>query len=59
MSVIRYYPADTDLARAKAIYELVEWASEDPDRAVEAGATIVGVGLFIYALGRIARVLSE
>jgi len=59
MSIEQYYVSENDLVKAEAVYKVVKWVYEDPDRAVDVGSTLVGWGIAILGIAWLAQVLKE
>ena len=58
MSFQKYYVKDNDLIQAEAIYRVVKWVIEDPDRAVNVASNLIGWGVAILGIACIASTLK-
>ena len=55
----RQYTTGNDLAQAEAVYKLIKWVYDDPNRATEVGSKLVGLGLAVLGIACIAAALKE
>jgi hypothetical protein len=58
MVVRRYYPTG-DLVKAETAYKLVRWVYNDPKKAADAGAKLIGLGLAILGIACLAEAFKE
>lgn len=59
MSIEQYYVSENNLVKAEAVYKVVRWVNEDPDRAIDVGSTLVGMGIAVLGIAWLVKAFNE